>query len=414
MKKNTRLIKLLTILLVIAAVFGILATSASAESFAAVNTRYIVIYHANNGTSEPTVSDTSYSTTFTARAADTFSSPGILFYFDGWSLTEDGEVAYEAGEVFTVSQQVTNLYAVWKFRSFQFMTYTVTYHANNGLGEGDVTDGPYFAGASVTTRDEETYTAPAGTEFAGWSLTSSGTVEYYAGEVFIMPGADVNLYGVWTTKPVLNRTDHLAYMQGYPDGTFGPTRNMTRAEAVVMFSRLLTKQMDISTTYTCTYTDVPTGLWYSNAIGYMQQHGVLSYTATTFRPNDAITRAEFADLAVSFENLTTGTINNFSDVPPGYWAYDQINYAVERGWLAGYPDGTFRPDNLITRAEVITVTNRVLERYPDYDYIDANYSIIKHYTDLSTAYWAYYNIIEASVGHDYTKVGTTETWLSLK
>ena len=222
--------------MVIAAGFGILATSASAESFAAVNTRYIVIYHANNGTSEPNVSDTSYSTTFTARAADTFSSPGILFYFDGWSLTEDGEVAYEAGEVFTVSQQVTNLYAVWKFRSFQFMTYTVTYHANNGLGEGDVTDGPYFAGASVTTRDEETYTAPAGTEFAGWSLTSSGTVEYYAGEVFIMPGADVNLYGVWTTKPVLNRTDHLAYMQGYPDGTFGPTRNMTRAEAVVMFS----------------------------------------------------------------------------------------------------------------------------------------------------------------------------------
>jgi len=173
---------------------------------------------------------------------------------------------------------------------------------------------------------------------------------------------------------------------------------MTRAEAVVMFSRLLTKQMDIGTTYSSTYTDVIPGQWYANAIGYMQQKGVLSTAGAYFRPNEPITRAEFADLAVGSENLTSGAASSFTDVPSYHPYYDEINYAVARGWLAGYPDGSFRLDNFIYRSEVVTVTNRVLERYADKSYINSHPSTIKSYTDLNSTYWPYYDIMEASVG----------------
>lgn len=172
--------------------------------------------------------------------------------------------------------------------------------------------------------------------------------------------------------------------------------------------------MNETTTYTTTYADVPSGYWYSNQIGYMQQKGVLSTLPPNFRPNDQITRAEFADLACGFENLTSGAPNTFTDVPSDHPYYDQINYAVERGWLAGYPDGTFRPNNPIQRAEVLTIVNRVLERYPDQAYIDTHTSMIKKYTDLQPSHWAYYLIMEASNGHNYTKIGTTETWTTLK
>jgi len=203
-------------------------------------------------------------------------------------------------------------------------------------------------------------------------------------------------------------------MQGYPDGDFGPTRNMTRAEAVVMFSRLITNVIDDKGDYENTYSDVPLGQWYSNAIGYMEQHGVLSSDIANFRPNDKITRAEFADLACSFENLTSGAANNFTDVPSSNPYYNEINYAVARGWLTGYPDGSFRPNNPIQRSEVVTVTNRVLERYADHNYIYNNASSITHYNDITSGYWAFYDIMEASNGHEYTKDGATETWLSLQ
>ena len=403
--------RLLILLMAISALSFILSSSAFAMI---ITTRYVVTYHANNGTTEANVSDVHTNKSFTARPADTFSKPGLLFFFKGWSFTEDGPVAYEAGEAFTVTSQTTNLFAKWERLNIQILTYSVTYHANNGLGEGDLTDGPYVAGVSITARGDGTYTPPSGKEFAGWSLTATGSVDYYAGEVFVMPKANVNLYAVWSSKPVLNRVDHFAYMQGYPNGTFGPVRNMTRAEAVKMFSNLLTKQLDISTTYTSTFTDIPAGIWYANAVGYMQQHGVLTTTSTKFRPDDPITRAEFADLAVSFENLTTGAASNFSDVPASYWAYNQINYAVARGWLSGYPDGTFSPDSPITRQEVVTLTNRVLERSADLTYIDTNTSVLKQYSDISsTTCWAYYDIMEASVGHNYTKFGTSESWLSV-
>lgn len=387
--------------------------------YAVWNTRilqitYIVTYHANNGMAEADIVAGGYpaGNTVTVKQGSIFTAP-FLKVFSGWSLSADGAVAYTAGQTFSMPANNLDLYAIWTKISLSRF-FSVTYIANNGTAEPNVTDGGITAGQSVIARLGGTFTAPAAKEFAGWSLTADGAVLYYSGETFTMSPQNLQLYAIWSGKPVLNRGDHNAYMQGYPDGSFGSLRNMTRAEAVVMFSRLLTEQMDLETAYTSTYTDVLPDKWYANAIGYMQQHDVLSDTETVFRPDEPITRAEFADLAVSFENLTIGAINDFSDVPPEYWAYDSINYAVERGWLKGYPDGTFRPDDYIIRAEVVTVTNRVLERYADLIFIEAHTDIIKSYTDLEKSYWAYGNIMEASMGHFYTKLGLVETWTSLK
>lgn len=387
---------------------------------------YKVTYHCNFTPAVPNVVDYSLSNSFIAKPADTFDHPTILYFFKGWSTKPDGDVEYAPGDPFKIPQPniltavIVNynfdLYAVWERRPIRPTEYNITYYANYPVLDSStpIEDGPYLPGVSVVTKGDGTFEAPEDYEFAGWSLTETGPVEYYPSQTLIMPGSDLDLFGVWSDKPVLNRLDHIAYMQGYPEGTFGATRNMTRAEAVVMFSRLLTKQMNIDTDYTSTYTDVAQSKWYANAIGYMQQSNVLSTPAPSFRPDVPITRAEFADLAVGFENLTTGAPNFFTDVPLGHPYYNQVNYAVDRGWLEGYPDGTFRPNNNITRAEVITVVNRVLERYPDYTYIIGHPAEIKNYTDLVPSYWAYFNIMEASVGHYYTKIGMTETWTSLR
>lgn len=396
---------------------------------------YSVTYHCNYTPAVPNVIDSKFTPpTFTVKDVGTdageanFKHPMLLFYFKGWSTTpDDGTVEYNPGDTIDLAKlgkRNVDLYAVWGPRQV-VLPNKLTYHANYPPGSMILSidhEESHFAGSIVTTRPASTYANADGTktiggklyEFAGWSTATSGGAEYYPGETFIMPAKNVDLYGVWTTKPVLNKKDHFAYMQGYPNGTFGQTRNMLRSEAVVMFSRLLTNKMNETTTYTSTYVDIPLGRWYSNQIGYMQQKGVLSTPAPYFRPDDAITRAEFADLACGFENLTTGAPNMFSDVPNSHPYYDQINYAVDRGWLKGYPDGTFRPDEPIQRAEVIAIVNRVLERYPDQAYIDTHKSMLKQYTDMNLPYWAYYLIMEASNGHDYIKDGMTETWTSLK
>lgn len=388
---------------------------------------YNINYHSNFTPAAPKVVDISLTNSFVIKPADTFVHPEAFHYFVGWSTTPDGEVEYAPGDPFKIPQPVNtiaviidydfDLYAKWEKWDIRPIGYSIKYHANypdSSVTSTPIEDGLFMPGVSVITRGDGTFTNPPNYEFAGWSLKEDGAVAYYPSESIIMPSSNLKLYGVWSKKPVLNKSDHIAYIVGYPDGTFGHLRNMTRAEAVVMFSRLLTKQLVIGTKYTSTYTDVAQDMWYANAIGYMQQSNVLSTPAPHFRPDVPITRAEFADLAVGFENLTTGSASSFSDVPSSHKYYKQINYAVVRGWLSGYPDGSFHPDSPITRAEVITVVNKVLERYPDYAFIAGNPSIIKNYTDLVPSYWAYFNIMEASMGHDYTKIGSTETWTSLK
>ena len=217
--------------------------------------------------------------------------------------------------------------------------------------------------------------------------------------------------------PTLNKEDHFAFMQGYPDGTFLPSRNMTRAEAVVMFKRLLTKSMNESTDYRNDYyPDVPHNAWYANEVCYMQQLGVLADYSRDglFRPNDPVTRAEFATLAAHFAELTLTDTNAFSDVPGTHWAVRYINSAAAKGWITGYPDGTFKPEAGITRVEVVTLVGRMLDRAADSAYLSANAaSLPRNYSDLTAAHWGYLAIMEASLGHDYIRDSSGEHWTAV-
>lgn len=163
-------------------------------------------------------------------------------------------------------------------------------------------------------------------------------------------------------------------------------------------------------TYSNTFSDVAKSHWAANYIGYMQQFGIITgYADGSFRPDASVTRAEFAAIASRFERLTEGT-KSFSDVPSSHWAAKYINFAATRGWVNGYADGTFRPNNSITRAEVAAVTCRLLERNADQSYIRSHLSELRAFTDVSESHWAYWYTIEAANGHDYTKSGSSETW----
>jgi len=216
--------------------------------------------------------------------------------------------------------------------------------------------------------------------------------------------------------PDLEKDKHFAFMQGYPEGDFRPNKNMTRAEAVVMFSRLLAESMNLTVNYKANYyPDVPLTAWYANQVCYMHLLGVLSDYSRDgkFRPDDPVTRAEFATLASHFDNLTLTAVNVFTDVPNNHWAVKYINSAAAKGWITGYPDHTFKPEANITRAEVVTLVGRMIDRFADSDYLTINAgSLPKVYTDLpfKTSHWAYLAIMEASTGHEYIKDSFGEHW----
>lgn len=208
----------------------------------------------------------------------------------------------------------------------------------------------------------------------------------------------------------LNRRDHTAFLVGYAEGTFGPERNMTRAEVTTMFARLLTEQIEADKTYSSTFNDVAKNCWAANYIGYMQQFGIVTgYTDGSFRPNAPVTRAEFAAIASRFEKLTQGS-KSFTDVPDTHWAVKYINFAATRGWVTGYADGTFKPEHSITRAEVAAVTCRLLERSADQTYIRSHIGELRTFADVPDTHWAYWYAMEAANGHDYTKSGGSENW----
>lgn len=208
----------------------------------------------------------------------------------------------------------------------------------------------------------------------------------------------------------LNRTDHFAFLVGYTDGTFGPERNMTRAEVTTMFARLLTEQIEADKTYSNTFSDVPKGCWAANYIGHMQQFGIITgYSDGSFRPDAPVTRAEFAAIASRFEKLTEGS-KSFTDVPDTYWAARYISFAATRGWVTGYSDGTFKPEDPLTRAEVAAATCRLLERSADQSYIRSHLKELRTFSDMTESHWAYWYAMEAANGHDYTKSGGSENW----
>lgn len=219
-----------------------------------------------------------------------------------------------------------------------------------------------------------------------------------------------------SAKVELNVVDHYAYMKGYPDKTFGPDQEMTRAEATMMFARLLKDRPEANKTYIMPYKDLDKDEWYAYAVSFMSEKKIINgYPDGTFRPDAKITRAEFATIAAKFDKLEDVNTDKFSDVTENHWAYHLIGSAEAKGWISGYPDGTFKPEKNISRAEVVSCVNRMLNRYADLDFAEAHIPELAPMVDMTTNHWAYGPIVEAMNGHDYERLtdGKSERWVKL-
>ena len=225
--------------------------------------------------------------------------------------------------------------------------------------------------------------------------------------------------GKLTVPEIEERERHGTYILGYTDGTFGPSRSMTRAEAAAIFARLLAEKNGdtISTAANTRFTDIPAHAWYSGYAKYLNNNGVTyGKSKTIFAPDDAITRAEFTTLAVRFFDVygdgdaeIMEQYKDFNDVSDGYWAAAYIKAAAKHGWINGYGDGSFRADDEINRAEVVTIVNRLLGREADADYIADNLRKLNTFPDVSRKHWAYYAVMEAANTHTAI-LGDSESW----
>lgn len=223
------------------------------------------------------------------------------------------------------------------------------------------------------------------------------------------------------SKPTLNTGDHYAYVMGYPDGTVRPNGSITRAEVSAILFRLLSdKTRDEYFTTVSSFTDVKAGAWYNNSIATLEKAGVIVDTAKggAFRPNEAITRAELAAMLAQFSDAKPVKGVKFSDVSAEHWAYEAIAIAAKMGWIEGYPDGTFRPDATITRAEMMTLVNRALERVPsDEDHLLSK-RVMLTFPDCKSGDWFYIAVQEATNSHTYERAATEkngdEQWTALR
>ena len=209
---------------------------------------------------------------------------------------------------------------------------------------------------------------------------------------------------------LLNTEDHIQYLFGYPDGTFGPENNMTRAEVAQMFYNLL---LDQDVEITKTFDDVPANAWYAKAVNTLASLDIISGVGDNkFEPERSITRAEFTAMAMKFAVGGEEGENIFSDVDEDDWFYKAVVDSIQYGWIHGYGDGTFRPNNPITRAEVTAIVNNMLGRAADEDFVDEHADELTPFSDIEK-HWAYYHIVEATNDHDYTKPSSGENWTKL-
>ena len=275
-------------------------------------------------------------------------------------------------------------------------------------------------GGSYTVAPAQT-TSQSRYTFSGWRIDGTGDIVTSLENL----RQDVKLVGVWSyrsgggssgggggRKPTvdipddvptgLNGDDHFAYIVGYPDGNVKPGSSITRAEVATIFFRLLTEDVrTANSTQANSLSDVSRGQWFNHAISTLSSMGIVKGNPDgTFDPDAPITRAEFAAIAARFDDKNTNTTSNFSDIA-SHWAKDEIGVAANKGWINGYPDSTFRPDQYITRAEAMTLVNRVLNRLPEKsdDLLD---DMIKWPDNADASVWYYLAVQEATNSHDYS------------
>ena len=284
--------------------------------------------------------------------------------------------------------------------------YTLHYESNGGT---TYKDERYSSGTKVTldkTPTRESYT------FTGWYADKALTDKI----TNVKMTGNKTVYAGWTATNVpdmLNGDDHYAYVVGYSDGTVRPNANISRAEVATIFFRLLKEEVrDGNLTTENTFADVTDGQWHNKAISTMAKLGVVKgRNAEAFDPDAPITRAEFATICARFDKNQISTSSNFTDIS-GHWAEKYIERAATLGWIAGYSDGTFRPSNYITRAEAMTMINRVLCRMPQSE--DDLLNDMTVWPDNHPTDWHYLAVQEATNNHEFERKGAVnETWTKL-
>ena len=341
------------------------------------------------------------------------------YSFNGW-LGSDGST-FSSNQVrnLTINSNIT-FTAQYKYTGggggSETETYAVYYHSNYGSDERK-TGGRYEENDEVEVRDNDWWDRD-NYRFLGWNTEEDGSGRDYDPEdTFDMPDEDVHLYAQWRrtasdpsdsgTDRWLETQDHRLYMVGYPDDTFGPDRNMTRAEVAQIFYALL---LDQNVSYTENFSDVPSDAWYAEAVNTLAALGMIDgYPDGTFRPDATITRAEFCVIALAFAYEPESFDCSFYDVSVNDWFYDYVAQATSYGWISG-GSGAFRPNDAITRAEVSVIVNNMLGRVADEDYVDRHEDELTTFPDVTSSYWAYYSIMETTNSHDYTKSNGTENW----
>lgn len=350
-------------------------------------------------------------------------SPGCHFVEwikDGKQVSTDPALTISADQFTTEQADQTFVYVA----HFEPNRFTVHYEANGG--EGTMEDLTYTHGQDQSLT--KCGFTRAGYDFLGWATAADGNVVYHDQQSLSIT-QDTTLYAVWKQQPnqggsggghhnsgsggtqekpdetpptTLNYTDHYAYIVGYEDGTIRPNGHITRAEAATVFFRLLTDEArDANLTDRSPYPDVSAGAWYNKAIATLSRMGILSgYEDGSFRPNATVTRAEFAAMAARFDTEAKPVDTPFTDLT-GCWAADEIAKAYGKGWVNGYGDNTFRPNGPITRAEAVTLINRVLRRLPetDKDLLPDE----RTWPDNPETFWGYLALQEASNSHLYDR-----------
>ncbi len=295
--------------------------------------------------------------------------------------------------------------------------YTLTYETNGG---NEIAKETYNSGVTVKLTKVP---VKDGYVFEGWHLDEALTEDVTE----VKMTKNITVYAAWVedngnagngheTPGSLNGEDHFAYVVGYPDGTVRPNDNISRAEVTAIFFRLLKPDevRDNNLTTENNFNDVNDGDWYNTAISTMAKLGIVNgRTEESFVPNAFITRAEFAAICARFDGSEFEVVDNFTDVA-GHWAEDEIHEAAAHGWIRGYEDGTFKPDQFITRAEAMTMINRVLNRVPETvdDLLD---NMIKWPDNSDETAWYYLPVQEATNSHDYDmKNHIYEKWTALR
>lgn len=283
-------------------------------------------------------------------------------------------------------------------------TRTLTVPANDSVTISDLPVGTFYDVTETTTGYTVTATNATGSIPVGGTTAAFHNALTGGGDV-PGPGPGPNPGGNGGT-PALNRRDHYAYIIGYPDGDVHPQGNITRAEVATIFFRLL--RDPVRTQYwsqTNDYSDVAFNKWYNNAISTLTNMGIIcGYPDGTFRPDAPITRAELTKIAASFfsdPRVAATYDGRFSDVQGAEWYISYLMTAIEEGLIEGYPDGSFRPNRPITRAETCTIVNRTLGRKPEKDHLLPESDMINWPDNINRNIWYYAQMQEATNSHDY-------------